>query len=619
MALGEAKITRRYLGVRAAVALCLILVGAFGSLMVTVAGQRMVAEKAPIAEALDAANLGLAELSLAMKELARDPSDQRAETLVGEIGRAARKLRVAHGMLFAAAARGALAPETQRIVDDPTLDPLGRIEEIIELSDMLRETRTVATTGAAVRVSRASVSVVLRLLPALKRLQETERAALDDAIADLTRYSVLAFTLTVGVVLAAAFFIHRPMAKHILAAQREALAGRAAAEAASEAKTQFLATMSHEIRTPMNGVIGMTDLLRGTALDPEQRHMTDVIARSGEALIALIDSLLDLAKMEAGRHVLHDAPFDIAETCADVVALFSGRAASKGVDLVFAQTPAVGPVPVIGDAGAVRQILSNLVGNAVKFTLEGSVTLSLRATGPVEGEGGRQVRGLTLSVKDTGVGVPEAAQARIFERFEQADLDTTSRFGGTGLGLAIVRKLAEAMSGAVSVDSRVGEGATFTFRFALPAAEALVPAPARPRRMAAQPSAERQILVAEDNPVNQMVVSAMLKRARCAVTLAEDGAQAVALFRERRPDVVLMDVMMPVMDGYAATRAIRAHELKTGLPRTPIYGLSAHAEADSRDEGLAAGMDGFIGKPVTAHAIDSALAEIFDGARLQSA
>jgi signal transduction histidine kinase/ActR/RegA family two-component response regulator len=614
---GDIIITRGYLALRAALALGLILLGAVVAHQVTVSGQRVVAEKARIAEALDSAHLGIAELTIDMMGLAASPGGQRAESLRGSVRRSAITLAAAKAALAQAEADGALGEETARLVADPSLDPFGAMIDMLALADVLRE--PVAPSGdAAVRYADAGVALSRRLLPMLKRMKETESAALDAAVADLALYSALALFLTAAMVLATALFIHRPMGRRILEAQREALERREAAEAASDAKSQFLATMSHEIRTPMNGVLGMADLLRATPLEPDQRRMVEVIARSGAALMEIIDAVLDLSKIEAGRYVLNAHPLDITETCADVVALFSGRAAGKGIALRFDSAAGAAPLRVIGDAGALRQILSNLVGNAVKFTLEGAVVLRLSDLGGDAG-GGRRVE---ISVADTGVGIPAEAQARVFDRFEQADQSTTRKFGGTGLGLSIVRKLTEAMGGTITLQSAVGKGSTFTIRLALPPAPEVEPAPRIARTDAraaecaidgADGQAATRALVAEDNRVNQIVVAEMLKRANCGVTLAADGASAVALFREAPPDIVFMDVSMPVMGGYEATRAIREHERSAGLARTPIYGLSAHALASYRNDGLAAGMDGFITKPVTQEALEAALSEARGG------
>jgi signal transduction histidine kinase/ActR/RegA family two-component response regulator len=607
-------ITRGYLALRAALALGLILLGAVVAHQVTVSGQRVVAEKARIAEALDSAHLGIAELTIDMMGLAAAPGGQRAESLRGSVRRSASTLAEAKVALVAADVAGALGEETARLVADPSLDPFGAMTDMLALADVLRE--PIAPSGdAALRYADAGVALSRRLLPMLKRMKETESAALDAAVADLALYSALALSLTAAMVLATALFIHRPMGLRILEAQREALERREAAEAASDAKSQFLATMSHEIRTPMNGVLGMADLLRATRLDPDQRRMVEVIARSGAALMEIIDAVLDLSKIEAGRYVLNTHSFDLTETCADVVALFSGRATGKGIMLRFENAAGEAPLRVIGDAGALRQILSNLVGNAVKFTLEGAVVVRLSGLGG-DACGARRIE---ISVADTGVGIPVEAQDRVFDRFEQADQSTTRKFGGTGLGLSIVKKLTEAMGGTITLESAVGKGSTFTIRLALPPAPEVEPAPriAQDDDCAAGrvvPATATRALIAEDNRINQIVVSEMLKRANCSVTLAEDGASAVAHFRDSPPDIVFMDVSMPVMGGYEATKAIREYERDAGLARTPIYGLSAHALASYRNDGLAAGMDGFIIKPVTQEALDAALSESRIGA-----
>ena len=375
------------------------------------------------------------------------------------------------------------------------------------------------------------------------------------------------------------------------------------AETANQAKSEFLANMSHEIRTPLNGIMGMMQLLQTTPLDEEQNEFVSMAIRSSDRLAQLLTDLLDISKIEAGKMELREAQFSMAEMCDSVSELFRVTAMKKGVSLDFSIDPSV-PPKLIGDETRLRQILFNLVGNALKFTFGGQVRVEAAAVSPARGE---RIRVL-LTITDTGIGIPEVKLDDIFKPFVQVADSYTRNHQGAGLGLAIVRRLVELMGGSLAIESVLGEGTMvhMVLPFGLPA-EADPPADQRARSGLHRARGLR-ILLAEDDPSNQFAMTRMLEKAGHSVTLAADGQEVVNLFEGGDFDCILMDVQMPRLSGVEATRAIRAG---TGRKKDiPIIALTAYAMPGDRERFLAAGMNDYLPKPVGVHDLDRALSAL---------
>jgi len=491
--------------------------------------------------------------------------------------------------------------------------------EIIGLKGTRRwmESHAVPLRDAAGKVT--ALVAVTRDITARKHAEEENRrahAAIAAANADLAE-------------------TNRQLEESIQRANRMALA----AEAASRAKSDFLATMSHEIRTPMNGVIGFTGLLTETALTAEQREHVEIIRSCGESLLTLINDILDFSKIEAGRMELENASFDLRLAVQQALTVLRTRAAAKGIALRSQIDPAV-PDFIISDVTRLRQVLINLIGNGIKFTERGEVSVEVRrcpvrvSRGNARSEsntellrrrqGTAETIDLLFTVRDTGIGIPPDRLNRLFKVFSQVDTSTTRRFGGTGLGLAISKRLCELMGGGIHVESTPGFGSAFhfTIQAQLAGEGAVAPAPPAPKEKSS-PCAQTadtpslpdnppaagtlRVLLVEDNRVNQALATALLKKWGCAVRLAENGRQAIEALRAEEFDLVLMDICMPEMDGYEATRRIRAGDCGLMRQDVLIAAMTANAMEGDREKCLDAGMDAYVGKPIDKAELSSLL------------
>ncbi|PZX10593.1 signal transduction histidine kinase [Palleronia aestuarii] len=514
-------------------------------------------------------------------------------------------------------ADGTMLPQVRAVFENPLLDPLSLL-------------RNVATSGRGVVSSErwgdaaaydvgVAIGATRQVLPLMRRIKELGEADLAraSARADLWQRGSIVLTLFLLVLIWTGIF--RPLQRQVIE-DREALReGRRNAEIASAAKSTFIATMSHEIRTPLVGVLGAAELMKEETEPAARLELADTVLSSGRALLTILDDILNFTRIESGAVTIVPAPLSIVELVGDIHRLFAPRAAQKGLAFRMVVSPELA-ARHMGDSMRLRQILSNLVGNALKFTETGSVVICAHAdAATTEGQG------VVVEIRDTGLGMTQEELGRVFDSFTQANNSIVRTHGGTGLGLSISRQLARAMGGDIAVESRSGVGSTFRLTIDLPviadhggvpAADAPPavggygrPAPnvtdLRPA-MSQVPNAPSTamsdgpapvVLIVDDNSTNRLIATRMLDGTGWEIAIACNGHQAVEAAQEKDPALILMDISMPGMDGYAATRAIRDAERRSGRAAVRIVAMSAHADGEHRTRCDDAGMDGVIAKP----------------------
>ena len=614
--------SKGYMRGRLAAALTIVLIATLGSYAVDRAVISQAEAHARVVDALDTVLTTMAAQLVHLGGIRDALASNIAAADRGELARSLPAFDEAVRELREGLTAGVVAPATRALLEDRLLDPLRLLEKVSANAAAVAEDPDLWGERAAFHVTVAS-DTTMQAVHLIERVKDIERADFQRTAANVKRWRLLGVAVVIGVLALIWARIFGPLEDRVMRDQERLREGRLAAEAASEAKSAFVATVSHEIRTPLVGVLGAAELMRETSLSKEQDELTSTILASGRSLLTILNDVLDFAGIEAGRTRIVLEPTDIAALAGCVGRLFEPQARAKG--LVLRVETEGRPAPrLLTDETRLRQVLANLLGNAVKFTQSGTVTLRLRADPPSKGR-----QALRFEVEDTGIGMAPAELARVWTAFEQVDNSIARRFGGTGLGLAIARRLAEALGGRLTAESEPGRGSTFRLDLTPPVTSeeavgedrAGPAAPARPGPMNLHPAREGPdgarpsspgplVLVADDNAVNRMIASRILSRAGCRVETACDGAEAIAAFEREGPRLILMDVSMPGTDGIEATRAIRAIERRTDRRPVRIAGVSAHVGGTHDARCREAGMDEVVGKPFTQEDIAGLLARL---------
>jgi signal transduction histidine kinase/AmiR/NasT family two-component response regulator len=481
---------------------------------------------------------------------------------------------------------------------------LGELHFGLDLSHILAARQALLTQGSLIAAGELLLSVLLLTALGLwmtRHLADLTRASKEVAAGNLMPAPVNEGSDELGQLGAAFNAMSRALHERVL----ELTQAKEAAEQANRAKSEFLANMSHEIRTPMNGIMGMTDLVLDTRLNPQQRDHLEVVRTSAESLLVIINDILDFSKIEAGKLSLENIVFDLPELVGKTLKPLSLRAGQKNL-LIHTELQLGLSQRFLADPSRLRQVLTNLVGNAIKFTEKGEITVG------VEFSPG-QPQMLHCWVRDTGIGIPVDKQRSVFDAFTQADNSTTRKYGGTGLGLTISSTLVQLMGGRIWLESVPGEGSCFHFTMRAEPAAALVVPNAVSHAVAPNAVAKGaglRVLLVEDHPINQMLATKLIELAGHHVTLAQNGQEGVDAVMQQTFDLMFIDMQMPVMGGLEATRLIRAFELAQGRARTPIVAMTANAMAADQLACAEAGMDDFLSKPFKAAELQQRLNQV---------
>lgn len=603
----QREVSKKYLRLRSGISIVILSLAGVVALLISLSGQQLAVQNAQSSQLFSQLLVSVAEMSLAFDELQDGPDTQRARFALGTLQRNVELAEVASNALYKRYKAGTLAPENMRILGEVSLNPIEEVRDVDALAKLVFKSGL--GTAATYRASQLGVQLTQRLLPVVKRLNQIEADAARNVVEQQRNFALIAISISGVGILVVVFFVHLPMERFIVRAQARIEASKRRAEDASNAKSAFLATMSHEIRTPLNGIMGVSEILMSRERDTENLRLIRLIADSGETLLSIINDVLDMSKIEAGKSDFEIVDFNMFALSRNVCHLFAAQAKSKGVDLKLTCDPGMENWQVRGAEKGIKQVLTNLVSNATKFTESGTVSVHLSA----ENAAPPNEKTIEILIEDTGIGIEPKALNHIFEQFSQADSSTTARFGGTGLGLAIVQKICDEIGGTITVKSSLGSGSAFLVRFPVKVLKEKKTEKAVEVGVA---SFSGHVLVVDDNQVNRLVAKKFLNNLGLSVDVAKDGVEAVRLFQHSNYDLVLMDVRMPNLDGLDATREIRVFEERKNAARVPIVGLSVNALEEHKLAGLEAGMDGYLSKPLKKHALALELEEKLPDVRI---
>ncbi len=585
-------ISKSYMRKRSLLALFFLVLFASISVLGTLSGKN--AERAfdKTLAAMDLAIVSLSDLSTAFGMLAQQPKAQESYLAHSKIRRASHAAETAMKALETALRTEDLTASSMRILNRSEQNPISDFRQVLHFGRLLGERRNSDNERTLTKIATLSLDTSNRLLAIYSdlRQQETEAFRANHAQQTLITLGSLGFFL-LGAAIAVGL-VYLPMERSVLAAHQQLQAERDRAEAASRSKTVFLASMSHEIRTPLNGIIGLSDSLIDDNLTRDQKATLELVNKSGHALLQVLNNILSTSRGEIVGADEDKEVFSLTGLCEDIVALFAIEGRNKGIEVRVLDAGLLPPLWVNSRSSQIRQVVTNLISNAVKFTHEGSVSLSLDA---------RQVSGryeVELTVTDTGIGIAAEDIAKIFSQFQQANEDIIRNYGGTGLGLSISRNIAEALGGTIDVTSEPGVGTQFLFRFPVEVADAPEGNSVEP--FAAPIGGNLRILIVDDNKVNILVAERVLTRMGVEVQSASSAEDAFEAIRSWSPEIVLMDIRMPNMDGLEATRQIKQLERNREIAPLKIIGLSANHSREDIELGLNSGMCTYIPKPINA-------------------
>ncbi len=591
-------ITKGYMRKRSLLALSFLALFATLAVFGAVAGRK--AERTVDANlaGIDMALVSLSEISAALNVLSQEPNSQEAYVAHGKIRRASHGAEDALKIIEAAVANNELYSDNMATLTQVALNPITDFKQVLHFGRLLNQRKNTSNERTLIKISSLSLEITNRLLGVFStvRQKESEYSRLSQQMEFF--YILGSITIFCIGALISIRLVYLPMERFVLSAHEQLKNERDRAENASRAKTIFLASMSHEIRTPLNGIIGLTETLADANLTREQKDTIKLVNKSGYALLEILNNVLSTSRGEVLGADEDKEIFCLRDLCQDVVALFTAEATNKGNKLRFEDAQGAEPVWIRARSGQIRQVVTNLVSNAIKFTKEGTVTVSLSATRVKDNYH------VAIGVSDDGIGIAPHEIEAVFKEFQQANEDVMMNYGGTGLGLSISKNIATSMGGDIVCESELGVGTTFTFSF--PVQRAHAPQMTVP---VATSDAVRtmKVLIVDDNRVNVLVTERILKRIGIDAQNAYSARDALGIVRTWHPDVVLMDIRMPDMNGLEATSRIKEMEAQGVIPPVQVIGLSANHSKGDIDSGLAAGMCTYVSKPINAAKLAEAL------------